>query len=60
MLIYFYISPTILNSVSAMPLITEFNSRKIKYYLVSFLVCEVCVGSTNTVKTLLFCEKCGC
>jgi hypothetical protein len=51
MLIHFYISPTILNSVPGTPLITEFNSRKIKYYLILFLVYEVCVGSTNTVKT---------
>jgi hypothetical protein len=51
MLIHFYISPAILNSVSGTPLVTELISRKIKYYLISFLVYEVCVGFTNTVET---------
>jgi len=51
MLTNVYIPPAILNSLSGTPLITKFNSRKIKYYLISFLVCEICVGSTNTFKT---------
>jgi len=66
MLTNVYIPPAILNSLSGTPLITKFNSRKIKYYLISFLVCEICVGSTNTFKTHVLWEmwllilSCGC